>query len=95
MLAAALRDDPMTAAAAATTVAVNLLLSRADHLRMRVLHNAVPHPRGSGPRLIPVRDSMQQATRAWQITEQDQRRGRRDNERRSDQAQEQRGDRGR
>ncbi|TDE51550.1 hypothetical protein E1295_18270 [Nonomuraea mesophila] len=43
VLAEALHDDPMTAAEAATAAAVNLSLSRADELRMRVLHNAVRH----------------------------------------------------
>ncbi|MEO3805674.1 DUF6461 domain-containing protein [Nonomuraea sp. B1E8] len=43
VLAEALRDDPMTAADAATAGVVNLSLPRADELRMRVLHNAVKH----------------------------------------------------
>ncbi|MGP3937796.1 DUF6461 domain-containing protein [Nonomuraea sp. KM88] len=43
VLAEALHDEPMTAAEAATAVAVNLSLPRADELRVRVLHNAVRH----------------------------------------------------
>jgi hypothetical protein len=41
VLAEALHTSPMAAATAATALAINLSLPRADHLRMRVLHNLV------------------------------------------------------